>query len=116
MNGPSESHSLSYSHLLISCLNNSSPRKVHFQESFSVIRTETFILYQKIDKFYIQYSNMENILYKKLSSKGDDGSKYDVFVNFYDKNLGIMETVVDFELAAFSRYTDVSIQSDIITC
>ena len=59
---------------------------------------------------------MENILYKKLSSKGDDGSKYDVFVNFYDKNLGIMETVVDFELAAFSRYTDVSIQSDIITC
>lgn len=59
---------------------------------------------------------MENILYKKLSYKGDDGSKYDVFVNFYDKNLGIMETVVDFELAAFSRYTDVSIQSDIITC
>jgi hypothetical protein len=59
---------------------------------------------------------MENILYKQLSSKGDDGSEYDVFVNFYDKNSEIMETVVDFELAAFSRYTDVSIENDIITC
>ena len=40
---------------------------------------------------------MENILYKKLSSKGDDGSKYDVFVNFYDKNLTKVKQLLELE-------------------